>query len=354
MLRQSPNFFQTDSLSFEHFDAKTIHEAIGWLCEFGDRAKVLAGGVDQIALMRDGIAGPKMRMPEILINIKNIPSLHHISWDRKSGLRLGAAVTLAEVRESEVVKQRFDILAEAAGRIGTKQVRNMATIGGDLCQRPRCLYFRLPEFQCLVKGGHKCFAVGGNNRYYCSIMNYKDCVMAHPSDMATPLVALGAKVKLVGFQGSRQLLLEDFLRVSTLREPVLGKDEILTEITVPNQHPDSCGLFLKTEIRHSTDFALVSVAVVLRISGGICRGARIVAGGVSPHPRRATEAERLLKNQRIDMKLAKDVSVSIVKNARPLSMNGYKIDLLRNLVKRALLTLEEDYWIGKRNHYRVT
>lgn len=144
-------------------------------------------------------------IPKVLLNIKTIPEMNRITYDREAGLRIGAAVSINRLETSDIIKRKFSVLSQAARQVGTTQIRNMGTIGGNICQRPRCMYFRHPHFLCYRKGGDLCYAVSGEHRYYHSIMRRGICAMAHPSDMAPALVGLKAKVTISGPEGTRQI-----------------------------------------------------------------------------------------------------------------------------------------------------
>jgi xanthine dehydrogenase YagS FAD-binding subunit len=326
--------------SFEHINVKDIKEAIFWLHKYGEKVKVIAGGTDLLALMKDRIMGPELKIPEVLVNIKTIPDLNRIKYDEKSGLRIGAAVTLARLVTSDLIRQKFNILLESALQVGTTPLRNMGTIGGNLCQRPRCLYFRHPHFLCFKKGGGKCFAAGGEHRYYHSILEKGKCVMAHPSDLAPALIALRAKAIISRPDGEKEVAMEDFfLGPNNFTETVLKPDEFLMEIRVPNQDNKNYQLFLKQRVRHTADFALSSVATVAQISDGICWGVKIVLGGIAPFPYTASIAEDTLKGRRWDEKLILKAAEVSLREANPLPMNGYKVDLTKVLIKRGLSSI---------------
>ncbi len=332
--------------TFEHVTAKDAGEAASCLRRYGGKAKVIAGATDLLSRMKDRIEGPGLKMPEVLVNIKEIPGMTGITYDEQRGLRIGAAVTLNGLATSDLVQQRFNILAQAALQVGTTQLRNMGTIGGNVCQRPRCLYFRHPHFVCFKKGGTICYAAAGEHRFYHAIMKTGKCVMAHPSDMAPPLIALRARAVIVGTEGERTVPFEEFfLGANSLEETILKPDEFLVAIQVPNQHHESRQVFLKHRIRHAADLALSSVAVVARISGGqsrgLCEDIRVVLGGIAPFPFAAATVEAVIKGKTLDERLISDAAEASVKEARPLPMNGYKVDLTKALVRRALTLISQ-------------
>jgi xanthine dehydrogenase YagS FAD-binding subunit len=325
---------------FEHFDATSTSQAVSILARYGGEgggaAAVIAGGTDLLALLKDKVEGPGLRIPEVLVNIKPIGELQRISDDRESAT-IGAAVTLAQLVESDLIRERLPALREAARLIGTTQLRNMGTLGGNLCQRPRCMYFRHPDFPCLRKGGRKCFAVSGEHRDYHAILGRGTCAMAHPSDTAPVLVALRAEAVIVGPAGDTTIpLTELFSGPDASRETVLLPDQLLKEIRVPLPGRAGRQVFLKHRVRHSADFALASVAAAVEMSDGLIRTARVVLGGVAPIPLLAGGVEEVLRGSRPDEKLLDEAADVAVQRARPLPHNRYKVDLLRALIRRAL------------------
>ena len=323
--------------TFEYVDAKDMAEAAFCLHRYGEKAKVIAGATDLLSRMKDRIEGPGLKIPEVLVNIKKIPGMTEITYDKQRGLRIGAAVTLNGLATSDLVRQRFNLLVQAALQVGTTQLRNMGTIGGNVCQRPRCLYFRHPHFVCFKKGGTKCYAAAGEHRYYHAIMKTGKCVTAHPSDMAPVLIALKARAAIAGAEGERVVPFEEFFAGSnSLEETILKPQEFLVAVEVPDQHDKARQLFLKERIRHAADFALSSVAVVAQMSDGVCEEIRVVLGGIAPVPFVAGALAGLMNGRALDERLISEAAEASVREARPLPMNGYKVDLTRALVKRAL------------------
>jgi len=326
--------------SFEHVDARDVKEVASCLQKYEGKARVIAGATDLLSLMKDRVEGPELRIPEVLVNIKRIPEMTRITFNEGTGLRIGAGVTLNRLAATDVIQKDFKILSQAALQVGTTQLRNMGTLGGNLCQRPRCLYFRHPHFICFKKGGSKCYAATGEHRFYHSILKHGRCVMAHPSDLAPALIALKAEVMIMGPDGSKEVPSQElFLGPNHYTETILKTDEYLTGIHLPAQNGGFHQVFLKERIRHSADFALSSVAAVARVSGGICEDIRIVLGGVAPLPYVAFMAEELIKGKKLDKSLISKAAEASVEGAKPLPMNGYKIDLTKTLVKRALTSL---------------
>ncbi|MFQ5903453.1 MAG: FAD binding domain-containing protein [Candidatus Binatia bacterium] len=322
--------------SFQFHQASTIKDALFQLREKGRQAKILAGGTDLLGEIKDGIISPGL-----LVSIRDIPGLDRISLG-SGELRMGPLVSLHEIAAHPRIEKQFGALAQAASEVGSPQLRHMGTLGGNLCQRPRCWYYR-GEQVCLKKGGKQCYAPTGQNKYH-AILDGGPCFMVHPSDTAPALLALRARVKIAGLQGQRVIPLGKFFispRQDVRRETVLDPGEVLTEIQVPSIK-ESRSVYLKTKERRCWDFALASVAVALTFEDGLCREARIVLGGVAPFPYRASKAEEILKEKRIEEPLATQASHLALLGALPLTSNAYKVDLARALVRRALLAAASD------------
>ena len=275
------------------------------------------------------------------VNLKSVRDLRYVRADAK-GLKLGALATLAEIANSADVKARWPGLAQAALSVGTPQIRNVATIGGNLCQRPRCWYYRGLEFHCLKKGGDHCFAEDGENRYH-AIFGDGPCHIVHPSDCAPALIALGARMTITGADGKkRDLDVESFFTMPDQvveRENVLHPNDIVTEITVPAPAAGAKSLYLKLREKQSFDFALASVAIAGRVDGGKWTDVRVVLGGVAPKPWRSKAAEDALNGKRIEDATARAAGEAAVKAAKPMRDNAYKVQLARVAVARAAMSL---------------
>jgi xanthine dehydrogenase YagS FAD-binding subunit len=316
--------------NFEYANPKTIQEATGLLGSKWGEADVLAGGTDLISLMKDGVHAPKR-----LVNIKNIKELQGIS-KAGSGLRIGAAVTFDELMDNAAVRAQFPALHEAAAGVASPQIRNMGTVGGDLCQRPRCWYFRAGNGLLATKDG-KSLVVNGENRYH-AIFPSGEAYFVSASSLGPALIALGAKVKLVSATGNREVAVEKFFvapQNENSREIALLPNEILTEIIIPGDKVRNATY----EVRHkeALDWPLATASVALKMSGSKVNSARIVLGHVGPTPHVAAEAEKMLAGKSIDAALAEQVGAAAVSDAKPLSQNDYKIQLSKVAVKRALL-----------------
>lgn len=326
--------------SFQLIDARSWKEAASLLKTHRGKAQVLAGGGDLLYMLKDGTQGPRLSLPQVVINLETIPQADFIRYQPGAGLQLGAMATLSELATSQVIKERYPVMAQAASQVASPQLRNMATLGGNLCQKPRCWYYRTSETVCLKKGGATCYAVEGDNRYYHAILEAGPCYMVHPSDMAVALMAAGGRVKIIGPEGERWVDLENFFvspAQNLYRENILKEDEVVTEIEVPEAPEGTRSIFLKARLRKSWDFALASVAAVVTIRNGLCQACRLALGGVAPVPYRAAKVEQPLVGQRLEPGLVEKAIEALAKEAQPMSMNGWKVRLASNLVKRALL-----------------
>jgi len=321
---------------FEHAEATTVPQAVSLLREHGDEAAVVAGATDLLGLLKDRVEGPAMKTPRILLDIKTIEELNQIN-EYSEGQRIGAAVTLADLVHNDLIRKHFPVLSQAAAQVGTTQLRNMGTVGGNLCQRPRCMYFRHPHFLCFKKGGKRCFAAAGEHRDYHAVLNRGRCVMGHPSDTAPALIALNADCVIADSEGEKNVPLQKFFAgPDSFRETVLRPEQILKEIRLPWPPTGSRQIFLKRRVRHAADFALANVAAVAVFAGEICREINLVLGGVAPLPILAEEAAGVLRNRRWDEQLIGEAAEAAVEGAKPLPRNRYKIDLAKALVRRAL------------------
>ena len=267
--------------SFENIDAKSVSQAVALLQKFNQEKKsavVVGGGSEILQLMKDRVI-----MPDYIVNLKSIPGLSAIKEDR-GGVRIGALTTLSEVEEHRAVREKLLILSDAAGEAASPQIRNAGTIGGNICQRPFCWYFRSSNFNCLRKGGQVCYTVTGDSRFH-AILGAGPSYIVHPSDTAPALVALDAQIKIAAPSGERIMPLEKFFVLPSVdfkRENILKPGEIVTEIFVPYPKSGSKGFYHKVRERLAWDHAIVSVATVVQSNGGVARDARVVLGGVAP------------------------------------------------------------------------
>jgi len=327
--------------AFEWMNATSVAEAIDALKsgpagnDLDDTPRPIAGGQDLLTTMKEYITRPTR-----VVNLKSIHGLDKIQSDGKGGLRIGALVTLHQLEEDAKVRKSFPGLAEAAHSVGTPQIRHLGTVGGNLCQRPRCWYFRLEEVVCLKKGGTECFAATGENKYH-AIFGGGPSYIVHPSDLAPMLVALGASVNVTGGDGKRTIPLDKFFTLpadgNLRRENVLKNDDLITEVVVPASTFGANSTYLKFKERDSMDFAMSAVAAAVTLGANqTVSEARIVLGGVAPIPWRVAKAEAALVGKTMSQELLAEVAKTALQGAEPLAKNAYKIPLTQTLVRRAL------------------
>jgi len=324
--------------AFEWMSPRSLNEALQALrLPAGDpdeAPQALAGGQDLLTVLKDGLARPNR-----VVNLKTLPGMNQLKL-RSDGLHIGALVRLHVLEEDADIRRNFPGLAEAAASIASPQIRNLATVGGNLCQRPRCWYFRSPNIVCLKKGGSECYAATGENKYH-AIFGGGPSFIVHPSDLAPMLVALGAEVDLASSDGRRSMPLEKFFTLPTKgnvrRENVLLPGELVTSIRVPSSSLAARSTYLKFKERLSLDFALVSAAAAVELGAlGEIRAGRLVLGGVAPVPWRLPEAESFLAGKRFTPEVAAEAARIALQGAKPLAKNGFKIPLAQALVRRAL------------------
>jgi xanthine dehydrogenase YagS FAD-binding subunit len=301
-----------------------------------DAVIVKAGGIDLLDLMKEGLLTPRR-----MVSLRAIAELGGIVEEPDGSLRVGAMVTLARLAEHPLVRTRYRALADAAGGSASPQIRNIATLGGNLLQRPRCWYFRSLHHHCLRKGGSACFAFAGENEYH-AIFGQNGCAIVHPSTSATALVAFGAGVELVSAQGQKRVVaLEQFFvppERDIVRENDLRPGEILTAVLLPPFARDLRSAHIRQGELDSFDWPIADVAAVLDMeTSGVCRRASIVLGAAAPVPHRARAAESALAGKRITDEAARDAAHAALAGATPMSRNGYKLPIFEALVRRAVL-----------------
>ena len=321
--------------NFSYVNATSIEQVPSLLGRSWDDAVVMAGGTDLLGEMKDFAAVPKR-----VVNLKSIEGLDYIRQD-DGVTSIGALTTLTDVLENDAVSRDYPVLHQAVSVIASPQIRNMATLAGNILQRPRCWYYRSEDFPCLKKGGARCYAVGGVNTYH-AIFGSGPSYIVHPSDAAPALMALDATVKIHGPRGANEVVMDDFFTMPEMnirRENILRPNEVVTELTIPKPEANSKGMYLKVRERESIDFALVSLAAQMTVVNGTCERAALVLGGVAPVPWRAVEAERYLRGRRITEARAESAAEAAVEDAAPMPHNGYKVEIAKNMVKQAVLAL---------------
>lgn len=319
--------------AFDYVSPANTKQAASLLSATWGQTAIIAGGTDLLALMKEDVVAPKR-----LVNIKEIKELSGINASA-SGLRIGALATLVEIAENRSVHEKYPALAEAVHEAASPQIRNMATLGGNLCQRPRCWYFRnglglLPKDE-----SGKDLVDAGDNRYHAVLGNDGPAKFVSPSTIVPVLIAYGAKVRLEGPKGKRELPLEKFYVIPKTdkdREHDLQPNEIVTGVVLPSAEGWKVAHY---EIRQKAafDWPLAVAAVALKTDGSHVQAARVVLGHVAPTPWLSPDAEAALKGQTANEATAQKAAEAALRNARPLSQNGYKVQLARVAVKRAIL-----------------
>jgi len=319
---------------FELLQPSDLETALELANRWGARGWTLAGGHDSLGWFKD-----RAKRPEVVIDLEGIAELKGIR-SSGDGLEIGAMTTLTEIERDPVVRQRFGLLADAARRVASPQIRNTGTLGGNLCQDTRCWYYRY-GLDCYRAGGNVCYAdtpVGMNREH--ALFDANRCVAVSPSDTATALVALDASMVVRNSRGERVIHAEDFFMapaVDITRMTVLRPGDILTAVRIPATWSGARFYFEKVADRNSWDFALVSVAAAMRVGGtGLIEDARIACGAVQCTPRRLTAVETLVKGRQAGEETAEIAAAAATNGARPLNYNHFKIPLMENLVKRAV------------------
>ena len=319
--------------AFAYVNPTSEKDAIAAL-KIGGVALPLAGGMDLLALMKDYVY-----QPDRIVNVKNALEAT-ITATPDGGLKIGAAAKIVDLAEHTLVAKLYPAVVAAAGELGTPQIRHAGTVGGNVNQRPRCWYFRNEEFLCFKKGGSYCFAVAGENQYHAIFGNDGPSHIVHPSSLAVPFVAYGAKFRVVGPSGEREIPAAEYFTLPTLRnvekENVLADDELLTHVILAAPGNVKTGHY---EVRHkqSHDWPLAFATVVLAVAGKTIKSARVVMGAVAPIPWRSQDAERALVGQPLDERTAAAAGEAAVRGAKPMSGNAYKVQIAKTAVKRAVL-----------------
>ena len=317
--------------TFRNVNARTVAEASTFLARNPGSA-IVAGGSDVLGMVKE-----RLITPDALVNLRSVRALDTISESNRE-LHLGATVTLDALSRHAAIRQRYTVLAEAAGQVATPQIRNVGTIAGNVLQRPWCWYYR-NHFPCFKNGGNTCFSITGENEFH-AIFGGGPSFIVHPSDVAPALVALNARFRIVGPRGERVVTVSDFFQLPTVnpaRENALANDEVMAEVILPAPPNGLRSSYHKVLDREAWTHAVVSVAVALQMEGAVCRSARVVLGGVAPIPWRVPAVEAMLTGQRVTAELAARAGAKAIEGARPLAKNAYKIPLTSAIVKQTLL-----------------
>jgi xanthine dehydrogenase YagS FAD-binding subunit len=316
--------------NFAYVKAKSLADATKALAT--RNAKVIAGGTDLLGCMRDEIFPV-----DKVVSIGGLAELKGISALPDGGMRIGARTAIADIAANAALAQKYPVLAQAAAQVASPQLRNQGTLGGNLCQRPRCWYYR-GDFRCARKGGELCYAMDGENQYH-AVFGGGPCFYVHPSDTAVALVALEAQVVIAGSAGKKAVKMDKFFidpGVSLERENILTPQEIITEIRLPAPGGKVLSSYHKIKARQAWDFAIVSVGLVLNVQNDAVSKAGILLGGVGPYPWRAAESEKLLIGKRIDGASAAAAGQAATAGATALGENAYKIRMIQGAVEESI------------------
>jgi len=318
--------------AFAYVNATSEKEAVAALSPEFEKALPIGGGQDLLARMKDYVT-----QPDRVVNVK--AALESAVTPASSGLRIGAAMKMVDLAEHADVRRLYPAIAAAAVEVGTPQIRNQATVGGNLNQRPRCWYYRNEEFVCFKKGGSTCFSPAGENQFH-AIFGSGPSFIVHPSSLAVPMVAYGATFRLAGPTGKRLVPAADYFTMPTLQnvrtENVLKPSELLTHVILPAPGGLKSGHY---EVRYKTshDWPIAFATVLLTMNGATVQSARVVMGAVAPVPWRSTAAEQALAGKTVTEETAAAAADAALRGARPLSQNAYKIQVAKTAVKRAIL-----------------
>ncbi len=317
---------------------RALDEALGHLSRHGPEAMIIAGGTDVVPNLRAGLFAPR-----VLVDIKGLSDLKGISFDADSGLSIGALTTLAEIADSPLVRRHYPVLAEAAATVASPVLRNMGTLGGNLCLETRCLWYnqsytwRSSCGFCLKKDGTVCHVAPGGQR----------CWAVWSSDTAPALLTLEAELGIASPRGMRWLPLDEFYKNDGMDRVRLVKDEIVTGVHVPARMAGWRGSYSKLRIRGSIDYPLAGLAVAMKLDAGICSSVRVGLTGVNPAPMLARDASKLLEGQRYSAERVEEAAQAVIRTGKPLktsvSTPEYRRDILRVFARRALTRL----WNGK-------
>jgi xanthine dehydrogenase YagS FAD-binding subunit len=315
---------------FAYVNAANEKEAVAALSTERGKVLPLAGGMDLLALMKDYVA-----LPDTLVNVKALPGT--IAVPAQGLTMIGSAARLAEVASHAALGAAYPALTAAAREVGTPQIRNSGTIGGNIMQRPRCWYFRNEEFHCLKKGGSRCFAVDGENQFH-AIFGETPCHIVHPSSLAVPIVAYGGRFRVIGPDGEREIEADKFFVMpdrNMYGETVLEGNELVTHVILPRASNVKSAHY-EIKFKQSHDWPVAMASVALFMSGTSVQNARVVLGAVAPVPWRSQAAEAVLKGKAVTLEVAAEAAEAAVKSSKPMSQNAYKVQLARVAVQRAI------------------
>ena len=317
--------------AFAYINPTNEKDAVAALSTQIEQSMPIAGGQDLLARMKDYVT-----QPDRIVNVK--VALESTVTPLNGGLKIGAAMRMVDVAEHAQIAKLYPAFSAAAIEVGTPQIRNQATVGGNINQRPRCWYYRNEEFNCYKKGGNQCFSPAGENQFH-AILGGGPSYIVHPSSLAVPSVAYGATFRLAGPKGERMVAAADYFtlpRQALRMENVLAPDELLTHVILPAPGTVKSGHY-EVRYKESHDWPIAFATVLLTMNGANVQSARVVMGAVAPIPWRSPAAEQALAGKAITEETAAAAADAALKDARPLSQNAYKVDVAKVAVKRAIL-----------------
>jgi xanthine dehydrogenase YagS FAD-binding subunit len=315
--------------TFTYQSVKTVNDAVSTLTQYKGNAKIIAGGTDLLGVMKDEI---NPTYPQAVVDIKTIPGLDAITTDSSGTLHVGALAKLSDIANSSTVTKSWPALAQAAASVASPHIREMGTLGGNLCQEVRCWYYRGEQnfFNCVRKGGLMCYAQAGDNRFHSIFGGPAGCYAVYPSDTAAALLALNASV----VTNSRTIPIDSFF--DNLKGTVLANNEMVTEVDIPAPPAGSKQTYIKFRLRKTIDFPIVGVATLITVASGNVSAARIALGAVAPMPIRAKAAETALVGQAIGATTATTAAAAAVQNAVPMTKNHFKVLITQALISQAI------------------
>ena len=321
---------------FKIAQPSTLDQVTALLSEEKAGCAIIAGGTDLLDLLKS-----KIIAPDIVIDLKAVPGLAGLKED-KSYITIGAMTTVSDLADSPVIGEKFPGLKQAALSLASPQLRNVGTVGGNLCQRPRCWYYRDTDTICWKKGGSRCYASRGRNRYH-AIIGSSICHIVYPSDLAPALISLDAEVTIYGPAGKKDIVkLEDFYtspQTDVRKENILGPHQVVSEIRIPLPKNNAKSTYYKFKERGTWDFAVVSAAVSGVVSNRVFSDLRIICGGVAPTPWRLKKTEEFIRGKKIDEAVIRQGAKAGLGDAKPLEENAYKMDLLEAVLDAAISAL---------------
>jgi xanthine dehydrogenase YagS FAD-binding subunit len=320
---------------FKIAQPQTLSQVTSLLAEKKEGYYLMAGGTDLLDEIKNEVIEP-----EAVVDLKAVPGLSTIIKE-KDAIRIGALTTVADLAEDPVITNDYPGLRQAALSLATPQLRNVGTVGGNLCQRPRCWYYRDPQVICRKKGGSRCFASEGRNKYH-AVLGGGICFIVHPSDLAPAFISLDARITISSAKGEKTIPLEDFFilpQVNVKKENILEPGEVVKEVKIPLAKKGEKSAYYKLKERGTWDFAIVSAAVKALVSAGAFKDVRVVLGGVAPIPWRLKQVENSINGRKPSEDLLRKATREALREARPLEENGYKLDLIETAVYRAAFSL---------------